>query len=77
MISLFQRDLVVPLIALLLHNRANNTKRNIQIIPQVRKLWNLSKVVIAPNYLEHLKDVQQLAGLAKIYKGQSIATSKN
>ena len=38
MISLFQRDLVVPLIALLLHNRANNTKQNIQITPQVRKL---------------------------------------
>ena len=38
MISLFQKGSAVPLIALLLHNRASNTKRKIQIIPQVRKL---------------------------------------
>ena len=77
MISLFQKGLAVLLIALLLHNRASNTKRKIQIIPQVRKLLNLLRVVIAPNCLEHLKDVQQLVGVAKIYKGQSIAISKN
>ena len=38
MILSFLKGLAVPLIALLLHNRASNTKRKIQIIPQVRKL---------------------------------------